>query len=149
MFVTGPDVVKTVTHEVVTQEALGGADTHTHKTGVADLAYNNDIEALLQTRRLFNFLPLSNKSGVPWRPTSDPADRVEMSLNTLVPENPNRAYNMKELLERVVDEGDFFELQPDFARNIITGFGRMKGQTVGFVATQPTQLAGCLDIDAS
>lgn len=149
MFVTGPDVVKTVTHEVVTQEDLGGADTHTKKTGVADLAYNNDIEALMQTRRLFNFLPLSNASGVPVRPTSDPADRVEMSLNTLVPENPGRPYNMKELIERVVDEGDFFELQPDYARNILIGLGRMEGHTVGFVANQPTQLAGCLDIDAS
>jgi propionyl-CoA carboxylase beta chain len=149
MFVTGPDVVKTVTHEVVTQEDLGGADTHTKKTGVADLAYNNDIEALLQTRRLFNFLPLNNKAGVPVRPTFDPADRVEMSLNTLVPENPNRPYNMKELIERVADEGDFFEVQPDYAKNIITGFGRMEGHTVGFVANQPTQLAGCLDIDAS
>lgn len=149
MFVTGPDVVKTVTHEVVSQEELGGADTHTHKTGVADLAYNNDIEALLQTRRLFNFLPLSNKSGVPSRPTNDPADRVEMSLNTLVPANPNRPYNMKELLERVVDEGDFFEIQPDYAKNIIVGFGRMEGHTVGFVANQPMFLAGCLDIDAS
>lgn len=149
MFVTGPDVVKTVTHEIVTQEELGGADTHTHKTGVADLAYNNDIEALLQTRRLFNFLPLSNKNGVPVRPTSDPADRVEMSLNTLVPDNPNRPYNMKELLERVVDEGDFFEIQPDYAKNIIVGFGRMEGHTVGFVANQPMFLAGCLDIDAS
>ncbi len=149
MFVTGPDVVKTVTHEVVTQEALGGADTHTHKTGVADLAYNNDIEVLLQTRRLYNFLPLSNKAGVPWRPTNDPADRVEMSLNTLVPDNANRPYNMKELLERVVDEGDFFEIQPDYAKNIIVGFARMEGHTVGFVANQPMFLAGCLDIDAS
>ncbi len=149
MFVTGPDVVKTVTHEIVTQEELGGADTHTKKTGVADLAYNNDIEALLQTRRLFNFLPLNNKSGVPMRPTADPADRVEMSLNTLVPENANRPYNMKELIERVVDEGDFFELQPDYAKNILIGFGRLEGHTVGFVANQPTQLAGCLDIDAS
>ena len=149
MFVTGPDVVKTVTHEIVTQEELGGADTHTHKTGVADLAYNNDIEALLQTRRMFNFLPLSNKSGVPVRPTSDPADRIEMSLNTLVPENANRAYNMKELIERVIDEGDFFEIQPDYAKNIIIGFGRMEGHTVGFVANQPTHMAGCLDIDAS
>jgi propionyl-CoA carboxylase beta chain len=149
MFVTGPDVVKTVTHEVVSQEDLGGADTHTHKTGVADLAYNNDIEALLQVRRMFNFLPLNNRSGVPHRPTDDPADRVEMSLNTLVPENPNKAYNMKELLERMVDEGDFFEIQPDYAKNIIVGFGRMEGHTVGFVANQPTHMAGCLDIDAS
>jgi len=149
MFVTGPDVVKTVTHEIVTQEELGGADTHTHKTGVADLAYNNDIEALAQVRRLFNFLPLSNKSGVPDRPTFDHADRVDMSLNTLVPENPNKPYNMKELLKRVVDEGDFFEIQPDFAKNIIVGFARMEGRTVGFVANQPMYLAGCLDVDAS
>jgi propionyl-CoA carboxylase beta chain len=149
MFVTGPDVVKTVTHEIVTQEDLGGADTHTHKTGVADLAYNNDIEALAQTRRLFNFLPLSNKSGVPTRPTIDPADRVDMSLNTLVPENANKPYNMKELLEIVVDEGDFFEIQPDYAKNIIVGFARMEGNTVGFVANQPMFLAGCLDIEAS
>ena len=149
MFVTGPDVVKTVTHEIVTQEELGGADTHTHKTGVADLAYDNDIEVLLQTRRLFNFLPLSNRSGVPVRPTPDPADRVEMSLNTLVPENPNKAYNMKELIERVADEGDFFEIQPDYAKNIIIGFARMEGHTVGVVANQPMHMAGCLDIDAS
>ena len=149
MFVTGPDVVKTVTHEIVSQEDLGGADTHTHKTGVADLAYNHDIEALAQTRRLFNFLPLSNKSGVPTRPTTDPADRVDMSLNTLVPENANKPYNMKELLKLVVDEGDFFEIQPDYAKNIIVGFARMEGNTVGFVANQPMYLAGCLDIDAS
>jgi propionyl-CoA carboxylase beta chain len=149
MFVTGPDVVKTVTHEIVTQEDLGGADTHTHKTGVADLAYNNDIEALLQTRRMFNFLPLSNRSGVPFRPTSDPADRVEMSLNTLVPENANKPYNMRELIERVTDEGDFFEVQPDYAKNIIVGFGRLEGHTVGVVANQPMFMAGCLDIDAA
>lgn len=149
MFVTGPDVVKTVTHEVVTQEELGGASTHAKKTGVADLAFANDIEVLLQTRRLFNFLPLSNTAGVPVRPTPDPADRVELSLNTLVPDNPNKPYDMKELLIRIVDEGDFFEIQPDFAKNIICGFGRMEGHTVGFVANQPMELAGCLDIDAS
>ncbi len=149
MFVTGPDVVKTVTHEVVTQEELGGASTHAKKTGVADFAFANDIEALLQTRRLFNFLPLSNTAGVPVRPTPDPADRVELSLNTLVPDNPNKPYDMKELLVRVVDEGDFFEVQPDYAKNIICGFGRMEGHSVGFVANQPMELAGCLDIDAS
>lgn len=149
MFVTGPDVVKTVTHETVTQEKLGGADTHTNKTGIADLAFDNDIETLLQTRRLFNYLPASNRSDLPARPTQDPADRVEMSLNTLVPDNPNKPYDMKELIARVVDEGDFFELQPDYARNIIIGFGRMEGRSVGFVANQPMHLAGCLDIDAS
>lgn len=149
MFVTGPDVVKTVTHEIVSQEELGGADTHTHKTGVADLAFNNDIEVLQQTRRLFNFLPLNNKEKPPVRPTVDPADRVEMSLNTLVPDNANKAYNIKELIERIVDEGDFFELQPDYAKNITIGFARMEGSTVGIVANQPMHLAGCLDIDAS
>ena len=149
MFVTGPDVVKTVTHEIVTQEELGGADTHTHKTGVADLAYNNDVEALMQTRRLFNFLPLSNKEKPPVRPTVDPADRVEMSLNTLVPDNTNKAYNIKELIERIVDEGDFFEIQPDYAKNIVIGYARMEGSTVGIVANQPMHLAGCLDIDSS
>jgi propionyl-CoA carboxylase beta chain len=149
MFVTGPDVVKTVTHEVVTQEELGGASVHAKKTGVADLAFDNDIEALVQTRRLFNFLPLSNRSGVPHREVQDPADRVELSLNTLVPENPNKPYDMKELLYRVVDEADFMEIQPEWAKNIIVGFGRMEGTTVGFVANQPLELAGCLDIEAS
>ena len=149
MFVTGPDVVKTVTHEVVSQESLGGAEVHTKKSGVADRAFHHDIDALLQTRRFFNFLPLSNRSGVPQRPTPDPADRVEVSLNTLVPENPNKAYDMKELILRVVDEGDFFEIQPDWAKNIIVGMGRMEGRTVGIVANQPMHLAGCLDIDAS
>ncbi len=149
MFVTGPEVVKTVTHEEVTREVLGGAETHTSKTGVADMGFDSDIEALLQTRRLVNFLPLSNKEPAPKRHTNDYADRLDLSLNNLVPENPNKPYNMKELLERVVDEGDFFELQPDFARNIIIGFGRMEGYSVGFVANQPMHLAGCLDIDAS
>ncbi|MFO1242517.1 MAG: acyl-CoA carboxylase subunit beta [Rickettsiales bacterium] len=149
MFVTGPDVVKTVTHEVVTQEELGGASAHAKRSGVADLAFDNDVEALLQVRRLVNFLPLSNREQAPSRPVSDPADRVEMSLNTLVPDNPNKAYDMHELLERLVDEYDFFEIQPEFAKNIIVGFGRMEGHTVGFVANQPMELAGCLDIDAS
>lgn len=149
MFVTGPDVVKTVTMEEVTQEKLGGASTHTSKSGVADLAFDNDIEALLYTRKLFNFLPTSNRSPCPVRPTEDPADRIDMSLNTLVPTNPNKPYDMSELIEHVVDEGDFFEIQPDYAKNIIIGFGYMEGKTVGFVANQPMFLAGCLDINAS
>jgi propionyl-CoA carboxylase beta chain len=149
MFVTGPDVVKTVTHEIVSQEELGGASTHTNKSGVADLAFNHDIEALMQTRRLFDFLPLSNRSGVPYRPTNDPADRIDMALATLVPDNPNKAYDMRELVERVVDEHDFFELQPDWAKNVLIGLARMEGHTVGIVANQPMHLAGCLDIDAS
>jgi len=149
MFVTGPDVVKTVTHENVTQEELGGASAHTRKSGVADLSFRNDIEALVQTRRLLEFLPSSNREKAPVRETADPSDRVEPSLETLVPANPNKPYDMKELILKVVDEGDFFELQPDYAGNIIIGFGRMAGQTVGFVANQPMVLAGCLDINSS
>jgi propionyl-CoA carboxylase beta chain len=149
MFVTGPDVVRTVTGEEVTQENLGGASVHTTKSGVADLSFENDIEALLSMREFFNFLPLSNKHFTPIRPTQDPADRVDMSLSTLVPNNANKPYDMKELIERIVDEGYFFELQPEFAKNIITGFGYMEGRTVGVVANQPMYLAGCLDIDAS
>ncbi|MGQ3046537.1 MAG: acyl-CoA carboxylase subunit beta [Niveispirillum sp.] len=149
MFVTGPDVVKTVTHEVVTAEELGGAVTHTAKSGVADLAFENDVQALLETRRLVDFLPLSNREKPPSRPTPDVADRPEMSLDTLVPANPNKPYDMKELISKIVDEGDFFEIQPEYAKNIITGFARMQGSTVGFVANQPMVLAGCLDIDSS
>ncbi|MGI4776490.1 MAG: acyl-CoA carboxylase subunit beta, partial [Janthinobacterium lividum] len=149
MFVTGPDVVKTVTGEEVTQEKLGGARIHTTKSGVADLAFKNDIEALLETRRFFNFLPLSNRAPLPNRYTKDPADRVDMSLNTLVPSVPNKSYDMKELIQRIVDEGDFFELHPEFAKNIIIGFGYMEGRPVGFVANQPLYLAGCLDINSS
>ena len=149
MFVTGPEVVKTVTHETVTRDELGGAQVHAEKTGVTDLVYDNDIEVLLQARKLINFLPSSNRDAVPERNTHDYADRVDLSLNTLVPENPNKPYNMRDLIDRVVDENDFFELQPDFAKNIIIGFGRMEGKTVGVVANQPMNLAGCLDIDAS
>ncbi len=146
MFVTGPDVVKTVTHEEVTQEELGGASTHTTKSGVADKAFNDDMEALLYLRRFVDFLPANNKEKPPVRPTTDPHDRVEMSLDTLVPENPNKPYDMKELIHKVVDEGDFFEIQPNYAGNIVVGFARMEGSTVGIVANQPMVLAGCLDI---
>jgi propionyl-CoA carboxylase beta chain len=149
MFVTGPDVVKTVTHESVTQEELGGAVTHTTKSGVADLAFEDDIEALLELRRFMDFLPSSNRDPAPVRPTSDPIERIEASLDTLVPANPNKPYDMAELISKVVDEGDFFETQPGYARNMITGFGRLDGQTVGIVANQPMVLAGCLDIDSS
>jgi propionyl-CoA carboxylase beta chain len=149
MFVTGPDVVKTVTHETVTHEQLGGAVTHTTKSGVADNAFENDIDALLQLRRFVDFLPTSNREQPPVRATADPAERDDFSLDTLVPTNPNKPYDMKELIQKVVDEGDFFELQPDHARNIITGFARMEGRTVGIVANQPMVLAGCLDIDSS
>jgi propionyl-CoA carboxylase beta chain len=149
MFVTGPDVVKTVTNEIVTQEELGGASTHTTKSGVADLAFDNDIEALLQVRRFFDFLPLSNKEEVPHRPTYDVGDRIENSLDTLIPPNPNQPYDMHELIRKTLDEGDFFEVQPAHARNIICGFGRIEGNTVGIVANQPMVLAGCLDIASS
>jgi propionyl-CoA carboxylase beta chain len=149
MFVTGPDVVKTVTHETVTQEELGGAVTHTAKSGVADLAFENDVEALLQLRRFIDFLPASNREKPPVRQTADPADRDEPSLDTLIPANTNKPYDMKELIQKVVDEGDFFEIQPSFARNIIIGFARMEGSTVGIVANQPMVLAGCLDIDSA
>jgi propionyl-CoA carboxylase beta chain len=149
MFVTGPDVVKTVTHEIVTAEELGGAVTHTAKSGVADLAFENDVEALLQTRRFIDFLPLSNREKPPVRVTADPANRDDFSLDTLVPANPNKPYDMKELILKVVDEADFFEIQPDYAKNILTGFGRVDGGTVGIVANQPMVLAGCLDIQSA
>ena len=149
MFVTGPDVVKTVTKEEVTAEELGGASVHTTKSSIADGAYDNDIEALLQMRRLMDFLPASNLSGVPELPTRDPWDREDTSLNTLVPDNPNKPYDIKELIHKVVDEGDFFEVQETFARNIVIGFARMEGRTVGIVANQPMVLAGVLDSDAS
>ncbi len=149
MFVTGPEVVKTVTHETVTAEELGGATTHTTRSGVADLAFENDVEALLMTRRFFNYLPLNNREKPPHRPSSDPADRLEMSLDTLVPANPNKAYDIKELILKVVDDGEFFELQNEHAKNIVIGFARMDGQSVGVVANNPQVLAGCLDIKSS
>jgi len=149
MFVTGPDVVKTVTKEEVTAEQLGGAVVHTTKSSIADGAYDNDVEALLQMRRLMDYLPSSNLSGVPELPTRDPWDRCESSLDTLIPNNPNKPYDIKELIHKVVDEGDFFEIQETFARNIVTGFARMEGRTVGIVANQPMVLAGVLDSDAS
>ena len=149
MFVTGPDVVKTVTHEEVTHEELGGAVTHATKSGVADGAFENDIEALTCLRRFVDFLPANNREKPPVRPTPDSPDRTEPSLDTLVPDNPNKPYDIKELITKVVDEGDFFELKPDYAKNIVTGFGRMEGSTVGFVANQPLVLAGCLDIQSS
>ncbi|CUH62155.1 acyl-CoA carboxylase subunit beta [Thalassobacter stenotrophicus] len=149
MFVTGPDVVKTVTNEQVTAEELGGATTHTKKSSVADAAFENDVEALAEVRRLIDFLPLNNREKPPVRPFFDSPDRVEPSLDTLVPENPNAPYDMRELILKTADEGDFYEIQKDFAGNIITGFIRLEGRTVGVVANQPMVLAGCLDIDSS
>ncbi len=149
MFVTGPEVVKTVTHEEVTAEELGGAGTHTTKSGVADLAFDNDVEALLMLRRFFNYLPLNNRQKAPVRRSADAAGRLDMSLDTLVPANANKPYEMKELILKVVDDGEFFELQAENAKNIITGFARLDGQSVGIVANNPMVLAGCLDIRSS
>jgi propionyl-CoA carboxylase beta chain len=149
MFVTGPEVVKTVTHEKVTAEELGGASTHTGRSGVADLAFDNGVEGLLMLRRFLNFLPSNNRQAPPVWPCHDAAERSEISLDSLIPNDPNKPYNMKELIHKVVDEHDFFELQPDFAANIIIGMARMQGSTVGIVANQPMVLAGCLDIASS
>src|SRR5258705_7905589 len=149
MFVTGPDVVKTVTNEVVTAEELGGAVVHTTKSSVADGAYENDVECLLQMRRLIDFLPSSAAAGPPEWPSFDDIEREDPSLDTLVPHHPNKPYDIKELILKVVDERDFFEVSEAFARNMVTGFGRLAGRTVGFVANQPMVLAGVLDADAS
>ena len=149
MFVTGPDVVKTVTHESVSPEELGGASTHSRKSGVADLAFPDDITLLNQTRRFIDFLPMSNSEKAPERFTNDPIDRKAENLNTLIPENANHPYDMKELIITLIDEEDFFEIQPNYAENIIVGFARIAGKTIGIVANQPMVLAGCLDIDSS
>ena len=149
MFVTGPNVVKTVTHETVTAEELGGARTHATKSGVCDGACENDIEMLLMARNFFDFLPSNNKEMPPTRPFDDPPTREVPSLDTIVPSNPNLPYNMYEVINKVVDENNFFEIKADFAKNIIIGFGRVQGSTVGVVANQPMVLAGCLDINAS
>ena len=140
---------KTVTNETVTAEDLGGASVHTVKSSVADNAYDDDVEALLQMRRLMDFLPSSNISPSPEMPCDDDAERVETSLDTLIPDNPNQPYDMKELIRKTVDDGDFFEIQTDFAANIVVGFARVEGHTVGVVANQPMVLAGVLDSDAS
>ncbi|NCO85778.1 MAG: acyl-CoA carboxylase subunit beta [Rhodobacterales bacterium] len=149
MFVTGPDVVKTVTNEVVSAEDLGGASTHTRKSSVADGAFENDVEALAEARRLIDFLPSSNREKPPVRPFFDDITRIEPSLDTLIPANANTPYDMRELIAKIADEGDFFEIQSEFARNILTGFIRLEGSTVGVVANQPLVLAGVLDIDSS
>ncbi|WFW29596.1 MAG: acyl-CoA carboxylase subunit beta [Wolbachia endosymbiont of Menacanthus eurysternus] len=148
MFITGPDVVKKVTYENVSYEDLGGAKTHTSKTGVADFAFNNDIEMLLKIREFLTFLPANNQESPKSISTSD-IDDIDESLNTLIPNNPNTPYDMYELIEKICDEKNFFELKPDFARNIIIGFGRIDGNTIGIVANQPIYLAGCLDINSS
>jgi propionyl-CoA carboxylase beta chain len=149
MFVTGPDVVKTVTNETVTAEELGGASVHTTKSSIADGAYENDVEALLQMRRLVDLLPQSNTGELPELDSAQSVDEPDASLDTLIPDNPNKPYDIKELIVKTLDEGDFFEIHAAFAKNIVCGFGRVEGRTVGVVANQPMVLAGVLDSDAS
>ena len=149
MFVTGPDVVKTVTNETVTAEQLGGASIHTTRSSIADGAYDNDVEALLQMRRLIDLLPASNTAEVPEIACAQVTDEPDLSLDRLIPDNANKPYDIRELILKAADEGDFFEIQASFAKNIVTGFGRVEGRTVGFVANQPMVLAGVLDADAS
>ncbi len=149
MFVTGPDVVKTVTNETVSAEELGGAKTHTTKSSIADLAFDNDILALREVRKLISYLPSNNQSKSPPKKVIDDSNRLEFSLDTLIPDNANIAYDMKELIFKIADEYEFFELQNDFARNIIIGFIRLGGDSIGVVANQPKVLAGCLDVDSS
>eukprot|EP00003_Mantamonas_plastica_P030448 TRINITY_DN757_c0_g2_i6.p1 TRINITY_DN757_c0_g2~~TRINITY_DN757_c0_g2_i6.p1 ORF type:complete len:454 (-),score=180.16 TRINITY_DN757_c0_g2_i6:28-1389(-) len=149
MFITGPEVVKTVTNEEVTFEELGGAKTHAVKSGVSHGTFENEVHGLLKLRELMSFLPSSNQDEVPVRYTADSRDRLAEDLDAIVPNDPNYAYDMKDVIHKLVDDGNFFETMPQYAKNIITGFGRMEGRTVGYVANQPKELAGCLDIDAS
>jgi propionyl-CoA carboxylase beta chain len=149
LFITGPDVVKSVTGEDVTQQELGGAKVHTSTSGCAHLAFENDVDALIRLRSFMNFLPANNREPAPIRESTDPADRLVPSLDQLVPLDSSIAYDMKEIILATVDERDFFELMPDYAKNIVIGFARMNGKTVGIVANQPKVAAGCLDINSS
>uniref|UniRef100_A0A7S3LK18 Propionyl-CoA carboxylase beta chain, mitochondrial n=1 Tax=Aplanochytrium stocchinoi TaxID=215587 RepID=A0A7S3LK18_9STRA len=149
MFVTGPEVVKTVTNEEVTQEELGGAKSHTQKSGVSHLAFDNDVEALKMTRELFDYLPLSNREEPPSRPTKDPIERADPTLDLIIPSDPNVPYDMVTVISKIVDDSTFYQIMPDYAKNIITGFARIDGSTIGVVGNQPLVMAGCLDIDAS
>jgi propionyl-CoA carboxylase beta chain len=149
MFITGPDVIRSVTHEEVTQEDLGGADAHAQKSGVSHLTAKDETQALAMVRTMLSYMPSNNTETPPNQPTADPIHRQELSLDTLVPDNPNKPYDMTELIKLVVDDGVFFELQPRYAKNIVIGFARIGGKSIGIVANQPMILAGCLDIDAS
>jgi propionyl-CoA carboxylase beta chain len=153
MFITGPDVIRAVTHEEVTKEDLGGADTHATRSGVAHRSFHNEPACLEALRTLLGFLPSNNREDPPRRPTNDPSDRTDADLDAFIPADPAKPYDMHTLVARIVDQGEagdtFFEIQPDFARNIVVGFARMGGRPVGVVANQPLHLAGCLDIDAS
>jgi len=149
MFVTGPDVIKTVTHEEVTKEELGGAMTHNKKSGVAHFSADNEEQALMTIRELMSFLPLNNMEDPPRRPSNDDPDREDAHLDTIIPIDPNKPYNMKDIINSVIDNGHFLEVQPHYAQNIIVGFARIGGRSVGIVANQPQVLAGVLDIDSS
>ncbi|XP_040055405.1 propionyl-CoA carboxylase beta chain, mitochondrial [Gasterosteus aculeatus] len=149
LFITGPDVVKSVTNEDVTQEELGGAKTHTTVSGVAHHAFEDDVEALLNVREFFNFLPLSNQDPAPIRECHDSSDRPVHSLDTIVPLETTKAYDMLDIVRAIVDESDFFEIMPNYAKNIVVGFARMNGRTVGIVGNQPKVASGCLDINSS
>jgi acetyl-CoA carboxylase carboxyltransferase component len=149
MFVTGPNVVKTVTHEEITHEELGGAMVHAAKSGVAHLMGNNEAETLLLTRRLMSFIPQNNLNDPPMIECNDPEDRMDEELNSIIPENPNKPYDIKDVITRVVDNADFFEIMPDYAMNIVIGFCRLGGRSVGIIANQPAYLAGVLDINSS
>ncbi|MCH7879305.1 MAG: acyl-CoA carboxylase subunit beta, partial [candidate division Zixibacteria bacterium] len=149
MFVTGPNVVKTVTHEDITSEELGGADTHSSVSGVASLAGDNEAETIELARKLLSFLPQNNADDAPVLSTDDPAEREDEALNSVVPENPNEPYDIRDVIRHVVDSGDFFELQPDYATNIVIGFARLGGKSLGIVANQPSSMAGALDIASS
>lgn len=149
LFVTGPDVVKSVTNETVTQEELGGAKTHTTKSGVAHRAFENDIDGLAQLREFISFLPASANSAPAARDTVDPVDRVIPVLDDIVPADSTKAYNIKEIIQKVIDEENFFEIAPDYAKNLVVGFARLGGRTVGIVANQPSVASGCLDINSS
>ncbi|XP_061781302.1 propionyl-CoA carboxylase beta chain, mitochondrial isoform X1 [Nerophis lumbriciformis] len=149
LFITGPDVVKSVTNEDVTQEELGGAKTHTTVSGVAHRAFENDVEALLQLREFFNFLPLSNQDPAPVRECHDSSERLVPSLDTIVPLESTKAYDMLDIIHAIVDERDFFEIMPNYAKNMVVGFARMNGRTVGVVGNQPKVASGCLDINSS
>jgi propionyl-CoA carboxylase beta chain len=149
MYVTGPDVVKTVTHETVSHEELGGASTHTRTSGVAHKSYENDVAAIMGVRDLMTYLPQSNRDMAPRLETRDPHDRVAPALDRIIPANPNAPYDMKDVISHIIDEDSFFEIHPDFAGNIITGFAHIDGRSVAIIANQPMVLAGCLDINSS
>jgi len=149
MFVTGPDVIKTVTHEEVTKEELGGADTHCETSGVAHFSVPDEAAALALLRELLSYLPSNNMEEPPRRETNDSAERLCLSLDTLVPENPNKPYDVKDLITTVADDGSFLEVQPQYAANVVVGFLRLGGRSVGVVANQPAHLAGVLDVDSS